>query len=263
MSRPKVNCAVNVPDEDLAYNVIKNIKRGLPQVQPFNVQSEPIALVGGGPSLEDTFEDLKEKYDKGMKVVSTNGTHDWLIERGIRPSAHVQIDARDFNARFVENWIPECKYLIASQAHPKVFDTLEGANVHIFHCASNRIEAGILHGYYLGNYYTVVGGSTVVLRSIPLLRMLGFDHVEIYGFDSCYLNEKHHAYKQEENDGHRIAALTADGRSFDCSLWMYSQAVEFIDMTKKLGHLLNLIIHGDGLIAHMVKSSAMRVMEKK
>lgn len=258
---PEVKMKLNVPIDQIVENVKVNIRRGLPQVQPHDVQETPIAVVGGGWSLNETLDDLKEKHAAGMKVVSVNGSHDYLIQHGIRPSAHVQLDAREFNARFVRHWHPDCKYLIASQCHPSVFDALEGADVRIFHC-ENDAEKEALDNYYLGHYHTVPGGSTVMLRAILLMRMLGFDHMEVYGFDSCYRGDEHHAYPQEENEEEDIGAMTVDGREFRCAPWMFSQAKEFIGFTKQFGGMINLIVHGDGLIAHMIKTCAMRVEEK-
>jgi hypothetical protein len=37
----------------------------------------------------------------------------------------------------------------------------------------------------VGCCYYVPGGSTVMLRAIPLLRMLGFWRLHLFGFDSC------------------------------------------------------------------------------
>ena len=49
-------------------------------------------------------------------------------------------------------------------------------------------------------FFPVPGGSTVVLRALPLMRMLGLSQFHLFGFDSCVLPEAHHAYPQPEND---------------------------------------------------------------
>jgi hypothetical protein len=48
----------------------------------------------------------------------------FALNNGIKPSAYVMVDALEFNARFVEKVIPDCKYFIASQCHPSVFEKL-------------------------------------------------------------------------------------------------------------------------------------------
>lgn len=259
---PELKYELNAPIEEFVRNVKHSIALGLPEVKPYDIQTDPIAIVCGGPSLEETFDDLKEKHASGMKVVSVNGTHDWLIERGIRPSAHVLIDSRPFNARFVKNWQKKTKYLIASQAHPDVFKALEGAEVYLFHCNSTKEENEILKEYYNDEFFSIPGGSTVTLRAIPLMRMLGFTRMELYGFDSCMYGEKHHAYDQEENNTNDIGIVKVDGREFVVATWMHSQAKEFIDVIRNMGHMFELAVHGDGLMAHILKTGAKLLEEK-
>ena len=255
--------SLNVSDEAYVANTKASIRRQLPQICGHKEQDEPIALVGGGPSLADTFDDLQEKHANGMKVVSMNGTHDWLMERGIRPSAHVQLDARPHNARFVKNWHPDTRYLIASQSHPDTFDALEGANVMQFHCfTDNKKHEKTLLDYYMGNVMFINGGSTVMSRAIPLMHTLCFKRQEIYGFDSCVMGGEHHAYEQEENDEHPYTTVTLDGKEFICDGWMLHQAKGFIGFIKYAGQDIELIVHGDGLIAHIINTGAKRLEEK-
>lgn len=245
---------INNEHAAIIANIERNIRRPLPQVQPFNPQDKPIGLIAGGPSLAQHEDEIRERHANGMKLVSVNGTHDWLLDRGMRPSAHFMVDSRKFNARFVKRWQPKTKYLIAAQCHPLVFDTLEGAEVYIFHSGGDSMQANILGTHYLGQCFISPGGSTVMLRAIQTLRMLGFTHMEVWGFDSCLMDGAHHAYEQKENDGQRVVRVEVGGKEFFCHPWMVSQANEFADMSEKLGHLLHLVVHGDGLIAHMINT---------
>ena len=259
----EVKFELNTSDATNIQQVRSAIRRQLPQLTPHEVQDQVVAIVGGGPSLETTFDDLKEKYDKGMKVVSLNATHDWLIERGVRPSVHIQLDARAFNARFVENWHPKCKYLIASQSHPDVFDALEGAQVFLFHCLTMaKAQERELTDYYMGQCMYINGGSTVMTRAIPIMHTLGFKKQEIYGFDSCVLNDEHHAYPQFENDVSPYTTVEIDGKEFLCYGWMLKQAKDFIGFMKTIGQDVQLIVHGDGLIAHIIETNARKLEEK-
>src|SRR3990172_1042599 len=201
---------INTPQERLLENIATNIRRPLPQVQPHEPNDQRIAMVGGGPSLVDTLGELRDQIYAGVKVIAVNGSHDWLIERGIRPSAFVMLDARPSNARFVKRWVAGCKYFIASQCDPGVFDALAGADVYIFHCdlGTPKLSA-ILDRHYFGRYYEVAGGSTVMLRGMLLMRMLGFRYIDMYGFDGCILDGKDHAYPQPENATDAIVRVTA------------------------------------------------------
>jgi hypothetical protein len=117
---------INTSDERLLANIAHSIRLGYPQIRPQGAQMERVCLVGGGPSLDDTFKELRDLYFAGAKVVTVNGSYQWCIDRNIRPSAHIVLDARPENARFVQPAIPQCKYLIASQCAPETWAALEG-----------------------------------------------------------------------------------------------------------------------------------------
>ena len=100
---PEIFCAVNADKESIKENMKANLKKGLPQVSPYETQwDKTIALVVGGPSLSSTLDTLKEKHQMGMPVVTVNGSYKYCIDNGIRPSAFVMLDSREFNNRFVD-----------------------------------------------------------------------------------------------------------------------------------------------------------------
>jgi hypothetical protein len=92
----------------------------------------------------------------------------------------------------------------------------------------------------------------VLLRAIPLLRMLGFKQFHLYGCDSCLTGE-HHAYAQAENDdAPAIPVTVSDGRIFQCHPWMVAQAQEFMELIKFLGDEIEIATYGDGLLNHIL-----------
>jgi len=250
------NLGLNLPHEEWLSNIRTNIKRHLPQVKPFLVQDVEVCLVGGGPSLEETLPELKELVENGCKIITVNGSHDWVVSKGLRPSAHVMIDGREWNSRFVKNPVKGCRYLIASQCHPSVFDALEGQDTWIFHAVNYKGETEMLDEYYMGHYHLIVGGSTVMLRAIHLVRMLGFKRMHIFGMDSCYLDDKHHAYDQPENDDYKVIPVVCAGKTFQCAAWQAAQAEDFMKFIRANGDNFELSVKGPGLIAHIIKTGA-------
>jgi len=105
-------------------------------------------------------------------------------------------------------------------------------------------------------WFPVFGGSTVMLRALPLLAMLGIRKMHIYGFDSCVVDGRHHAYPQAENDGAPLMEIELEGRTFICQHWQAYQAQEFADEVKMLPEDVQLNVVGDGLIAHILKTGA-------
>ena len=250
---PEIICGVNEDKEKIRDNIRKNIQLGLPQVQPYETQwNKVVGLVLGGPTLKETFPDLLEKRQNGMPVITINGSHRYCMTGGLTPSAMIMLDSREFNNRFVYPLVEDCKYFISSQCHPSVFENLKDNKVWIWHCAGDD-NFDLLKEVYGEEYYPIMGGATVALRAVHLLRMLGFHKFEMYGFDSCIM-EEHHAYEQPENDGEEVLDVVVSAKEFRCTAAHYHQAKEFVDMIAKTGEHYDLAVHGDGLISHIIKN---------
>jgi hypothetical protein len=259
-------CRVNMPDEIILGQVASNIRRGFPQARPYAPNNDVAIIVAGGPSLQEMEKQIVEAQWRGGKIVALNGAYKWCIDHNIRPSAMIMLDAREFNSRFVEIPVENCHYLIAAQAHPKAFDLCRGRNVTIWHALSiEERELDLLDKFYFGreHHFPVTMGTTVGMRAISMMRMLGYLRMEIFGLDSCLLGDAHHAYEQAENDGEEVIPiwLRPEGRDdlakrFLCMPWMAKQAYDFIDLVRDRGEMLQLQVHGPGLIAEMLRSGA-------
>jgi len=248
---------MNVEMEYIYSNIRHSIRLGFPQVTLHAQSPYKLCIVGGGPSLEDTAEELLEQVWSGYKVIALNNAYNWLIDNKIRPTAVVMADSRDFMARFVERAVPDCKYFIASQCAPEVFAKVMDRETYIWHSCNDETEVKILDEFYLGhNYHPVAGGSTVALRAIGLMRMLGNRYMDLYGIDSCCMNGKHHAYEQPENDGEEMKSLVYAGETFICESWMVNQYRNFMDFLARDGNKFFLNVHGDGLLAYAIKVNA-------
>lgn len=255
--KPEMPGGLNTSIERMLANIRTNIERHLPQVKVYRENPDTAILALSGPSLKSNLKRLKRLTAK-CPLVTVNGSHDWLIEQGCVPSAHIMLDARESNADFVRNPVASCRYLIASQCDPAIFHALEDHDVRIFHCDLGVGEDKLLKNYYCGkNYHIVMGGSTVGLRALMLLRMLGFKKFEIFGFDSCFMGSRHHAFDQALNDKDvKSVELEGQGGKFFCAPWMLRQAYEFQDLAKHAGHLFRCRVHGNGLIASMIGAGA-------
>jgi len=249
--------SLNIELETMKSHVEQNIRKGFQQVVPHPTNEVEVMIVGGGPSLKDQIEEIRLLRASGVKLIALNNAYQYCIDQGIMPSALIMVDARDFNLRFVKNTIPDCKYFIASQCHPSVFDRLEAVKeqTYIWHTGAEEI-VDILTAYY-PKCYPVPGGSTVLLRAIPLFRMLGFKRFHVFGCDSCLQDGQHHAYDQKENDAQMVIPVRVNGKVFYCHPWMLSQAQEFIDLVGCMGDVMELDIHG-GLLRQILESGADR-----
>ena len=248
---------LNASLEVVKANVEANIRLGFQQVQPYPTNDVEVMIVGGGPSLKGRVGEIRRLREQGVKLVCLNNAYQYCLDHDIKPSAYVMVDARPFNLRFVENVIPDCKYFIASQCDPAVFGRLlEVENqTYIWHTSAEEIQ-DILTAQY-PKCFPVPGGSTVLLRAIPLFRMLGFKRFHIFGCDSCLEEGAHHAYEQKENDEQVVIPVRVGERIFYCNPWMVSQAREFIDLIGCMGDVMELNIHG-GLLRQILESGAER-----
>lgn len=256
---------LNVEDERIRANIHANLALGLAEIAPHDPQPEvEIALVCGGPSAADHLDEIREKSRAGMPVVTVNGAYNWMLEHGVRPGLQVLVDAREFNRRFVEPDVASCKYAVSSQCDPALVASLPRERTLLWHGAGELVQRW-LREYdeargQAREYYPVPGGTTVALRAMPLLAMLGFRRIHVYGFDSCVRAGQHHAYAQPENDADALVPIEVDGRTFLCAGWMLKQASEFQQVVR---HILapagvELAVHGDGLIAAIIAAAAAR-----
>ena len=248
---------LNTADEKVRENVKYNIAQGYQQVTPHETNETELMILGGGWTLPQFETEIRQKRDEGVKLITLNGTYNWCLEHGFKPSALLVVDARPVNAVFTRNIIDDCKYFIASQCDPSVFEGLPKDRTYIWH-TNAELVGDLLNAQY-SQWYPVPGGSTALLRSIPLFRMLGFKKFHLYGCDSCLSPEKaHHAYAQSWNDSEIALPVMVNpsGRVFYAHTWMISQAQEFMDLIKFIGDEVDIEIHGDGLLNHILQTGA-------
>jgi len=261
----EIQGSINTTDDVIREHIAHSIRLGYPQIKPQGVQMDRVCLVGGGPSLEDTFDELKDLYFSGAKVVTVNGAYRWCLEHNIRPSAQIVLDARAENARFVNPAIPQCRYLVASQCHRDTWTAVEGRHdVWIWHAAgADSPHRELLDAYYCGRWAQMPGGTTVIVRALLLLRLIGYVRFDLFGVDSCFMGTKHHAYAQPENDGDKPAVFTVQptghpelARNFVCAGWHVKQLECFLQTIRLYGDKFKIRVHGDGLLAYALSASA-------
>lgn len=249
---------VNVDDARILENIRANIARQLPQMSVHAERPGPVAIVGGGWSLEETLDELVALSWAGVPILALNGAGNYLAGKNLRPAALAVLDARPCNVAFVERAIPGCKYLLGSQCDPSLFEACEGREVRIFHVTdADGAARELLDAYYREHYQVVPGGSTIGLRAICLAHMMGFRDMHLFGMDSCHAADgRHHSFAQDWNESEPVAAVTVGGRRFMCSVWQTSQAKEFTNFIGSQGNHFRLDIHGDGLLAHIIATGA-------
>ncbi len=256
---------INTADDQIVENIKSSIRRGHPQVWAQAPKGERVVLVGGGPSLQSTEKELIKLIHEGALLVTLNGAYHWCLERNLKPNAQIVLDARESNVRFVQPEVPKCRYYIASQCHPSTWDAVEGREfVGIYHAVDPEgVLKDILNDYYMKAWQGCSGGTTVCSRALGLLRMMGYLRFDLFGIDSCWMDEIHHAYPQPENltDKRLVINVSPTGnptniKQFVVSPWHIKQLEDFLQFIRINGDQFLLNIHGNGLIAHAITESA-------
>ena len=268
---------LNIEDEKIRANVRANCAAGWQQVKPHETNDLELIMLGGGPSMAEFEPTIRRMREEGAKLITLNGSYNWALDHGLKPSAQIIVDARPFNARFTKPVVDDCKYLLASQCDPACFEGLPKERTYLWHTAVGAIQDILKEHYEL--WWPVPSCSTVLLTGILLLRMLGFKRFHLFGCDSCLQEQSaksieqgaedpdalpsapsallHHAYSQPENDSEFVVpVLVNGGRIFYCHPWMIGQAQSFIDLIKVFGDEIEIEIYGDGLLAHVLRTGA-------
>lgn len=256
----------SLPEEVIQDQIRINVERDLPR---FHLRADygkrkdrPVAIVGGGPSLKKTIHELRDFTD----IMVCGSAHDYVVSQGVKPTYTVVCSARhdpgESPSDFIKSPVASCEYLIASCCHPEVFDTLSDQRVTMWHS-----YAAFPHEIYR-NEPLVQGGSSVVLRALPIAILLGYFDLHFFGFDSCFEKpEENHAYDAGahslEHDLTKVRVGGEDGPEFLTHIAWLVQARDFQEMCKGMGHLFHPTIHGDGLIAEIMRQAAVMAAKQQ
>lgn len=152
-----------------------------------------VCIVGYGPSLKETWRNIVlEQKAIGATVVSVSGAHDFLIERGVIPDIHIEVDPREHKAFFTRNPHPKVRYWIASCCHPKLIDNLvdKKAEVALWHIYNNEIDFKLVDADGPDpDGWLIAGGSGVGCRAINVMFTRGFRSFSLYGMDCSFSPE--------------------------------------------------------------------------
>jgi len=242
----------NTEPDVLLGNVQRSVKRSLPWFDFDESPQGSVCLVGGGPSLVDTIDQLKVRHQNGAKVWAMNGSYDHLIGQGIIPHVMVMLDARPENVRFVQNPQQSTTFYITSQCNDAVFDALEGYKVVLVHANTPGVYE-LLEHEKARPVHLMGGFTTVGILSLILAKLQGFKRIFLFGMDSSYRDGKHHAYKQESNNAERVIDAMINDVTYKCAPWMAQQVTDFQNVVAGFDDV-TIEVCGDGLLHQMAKA---------
>jgi predicted O-methyltransferase YrrM/uncharacterized Rossmann fold enzyme len=228
-------------DEQIKLNTARVKGRIAPHYEKRN---KSIALVNFGPSLNDTWEQIKNfEY-----IMTCSGAHNFLVERGIIPTHHIDVDPRPHKVKLIGTPQKGTEYLIASTCHPTLFEHLKDFDVKLWHIFDTS-EDGLR--LLPAGEWAITGGCSVGVRTLTLARFLGFTDLHIFGMDGCEGKSGKHA-DIHPNQPKTHALVEYEGVTYKTTAGM-------LEAAKNTWHELDLMkdvtakFYGEGLVQAMSK----------
>lgn len=242
-----------VADTERNDNVRRNIATVSKRLGLRETPNDRVAVLACfGPSLRETFPAIAMAKVNGADVFTVSGSHQFLIDRGIVPVAHMDCDPREHKA--YQFGVPDhrVQYWIGSCVNPVYLERLKDHDVTLWHSYNKEASREI---FTLDpGHEMVVGGGSIGLRALSVLYCRGYRRFEIHGMDSCSsASGEHHAdFHYAKYPG--VAEIRCGDRWFLATAIHVAYARYFFKSQKMLkGATFNF--HGGGLLAEMVKEA--------
>ena len=244
--KTQVQTALCISKELRDEQVLIAVDRVKGRIEPNPVLSnEEVAIVCYGPSLKYTWEDIKPF----KKIMTCSGAHRFLIDKGIIPTWHVDLDPREHKVRMLGTPHKDVEYLMASTCHPKMWDALEGYNVKLWHIFNNEDQKDVPLLYPRGEWI-LTGGNNVGMRCMVVARLLGYRKFHIFGMDCSFTKEGPHHAAEHLNANPKLYEVPYSGKMYYCEPVMLTYARQFFHEIDQLPDV-SVKLHGEGLLQHM------------
>ena len=256
-----------VERERILENVRTNaVRRDVPNLHPRDYTPKTLVYVGGGPTLPQFLDEIKQKCeDPKYDVITSNKTCKWLLSRGVKPNYHLILDPQEKKIKDLD-YEENVDLLLGIQCHPSLFELAKskGRKVDKFLALSVSAEDGKQSDRELGRLAVhegdpkllgFGGGSMTGTRMIYFAGSRGYRRLEYYGFDGHVTMENNilRCYAYQKMRGENILETECeDGRKFFTTMSLGRQAEEMVKLYQEYPGL-DIHIYGDSLMAHTLK----------
>lgn len=185
-----------VTDDKLLENIRLGSEVELPMFRKQKGRREgSLVFVAGGPTLRGYLDEIRQRSRNGEYILTSNFTHDYLIENDIVPSGCIVIDPTEQMADCIKRPQASCEYYVGAVCTPGLARNLKGLpkvqRILVAYGMESEADIRLQEEIYKpdsGDF--LVGGTMTPLRVMPFAHMLGFAKLEFYGFDSCYTDRE-------------------------------------------------------------------------
>lgn len=164
------------------------LKLGLPGLHEMAdlYRGQRALICGSGPSANADY--VSERQASGARVFAVNTSHDWLIERGVTPDFAVMLDP---NRRCADYMTPNRRvtYILSTGCDKATWIRFLSLGIRplSFVPIMTDTNAETIAAAYPGrDICLIAGGTTVGMRTVHVCGWMGFQEIELHGFDSCY-----------------------------------------------------------------------------
>lgn len=189
---PRFRGVCKFTKKQLHENVALNLSEKAPDLYELTgKQSGDLIIIGGGASVDNQVEQIKELQINGSPLMVIARMYPWCAKNGIVPDYVVSLDCSEEQEKSFTNIQPNVTYLLASVTRPSIFKMLSKEKRYVF----DTHESNKYHNFRHKNGYevcTVINGcGSVTITCISLGMNLGFKDFHMFGLDLMILDKNH------------------------------------------------------------------------
>ena len=212
------------------------------------LKTGPIAVVGYGPSLNQTWERLKDF----KVIISTSKAHEFLLDKGLKMQYHMDLDSRKHKMEFMQRPQPDVHYMLSSHIYPAYPKMLmaQGITPRMFHVIIEK------HVKLDPCYPGMTARFDVGVQAAEWAFLNGYRDQHWFGIEyGCAADHSTHAgshWGVPHGPDQRLI-VDVDGRHFEGTKLFFHGlllAEQFICWRAAAKYT----IHGDGLLANFAKA---------
>lgn len=259
-----------VPTEKLRQNVLDAAQYNIAPIDNLIGVAQgdrAVALIGGGPSLSDTFY----KLWLYRTLIIAGSAHDFVVTNTEFTQTQeifcILCDPDPVMCTYLKHKNPRITYLIASQCDKTLFEHLSDMpKKYIWHASAGE-EFNNVFGEAAN---LIIGGCTIGTRAIGMAMAMGYKKVHLFGYDSCLSNQyKHHAYDFVNPDVETLGEIREiklggpDSPIFRVAGYMLAQIFDFQNILHNYYNKLEIEIYGNGALAYLMKLARQQAEDYK
>lgn len=209
-------------------------------------RDDPISLVAYGPSLMDTWKDLKPP------IMTMSGAYNFLLDKGIVADYHVDMDPRPHKVEFISRPQKQTTFLMATVCNPWTWTILRDYHVVTWHAMSGDDTPRFLKKWD-PDTLLIAGGSCIGLAAVHIAGCIGYYHCEMFGYDGSWNNGNRHAGPHGGFIHGEVETPEIGGKKYLSSRLMMNSNVEMEYLMKNFP--VFCVFHGDGYNQQWAKHS--------